>query len=98
LHYLEGDNVPQDGGVQFVKAQARKRGVKTMQIGDNVLLIEGGSREEGGRKFDMTFWQIGFQNALVVMSGEIDQAQKNNEVVIDCMNAVPEIMKTFRKR
>ena len=97
LHYLEGADLPADVGTQFVRKQAKDKGLKVMEVAEKVLLTEGGTRKEGERQFDMTFWQIGFQNAVVVMSAEIDQARKSDEAVIGCMNAVPEIIKSMRK-
>ena len=81
-----------DLGVQFIHAKAAEEGLDVGRIGNKVLLTTGTNK--GDRQVETTFWLIGFQRAVVFMSAEVDQTQKDNEAVIDCLNAVPNIIKT----
>ena len=99
LHHLRRkvDDSP-DLGVEFIHAKAARQGLEVARIGNKVLLATGNTRDEGDRQVEMTFWLIGFQRAVVLMSVEVDQRQKDNEAVIDCLNAVPDIIKSMKVR
>ena len=73
LHYLRRkvDDSP-DLGVEFIHAKAAKDGLEVERIGNKVLLTTGTT--EGDRQVETTFWLIGFQRAVVLMSVEVDQS------------------------
>jgi len=98
LHYPEGPGVAEDIGEQFVRHQARKQGLKVTEIGDKVFPTQTGTNREKGRKVIMHFWQIGFENAVVVMSATVLEDKKDAPEVKECLDkTVPLIVKTLKK-
>ncbi|RCS54379.1 hypothetical protein DTL42_04325 [Bremerella cremea] len=92
LHVL-----PEPLAVDFVEMQAKEKGTKVKMIGDNATFTEKGSRSDEDHDYEMTFWQIGFDNMLVVMSAEVDQARKNDIIVVECLKNVPTMIKSMHK-
>jgi hypothetical protein len=99
LHYLEGEDVPKDIGVQFVRAQAEKKKLAVVEKGNKVILTEVAKNEEKGKKQQVHFWQIGFENVVVVMSATILEDKRDAAEVKDCLEkTVPLIIESLNKK
>jgi hypothetical protein len=99
LHYLEGQGVPADVGAQFVRDQAMKKNLPVTEQGGKVIMTETNTAEEKGVKVERRFWQIGFQNAVVVMSATIVASKKDTAVVKECLEkTVPVVIESLKKR
>ncbi len=99
LHYLEGQGVPADVGVQFVRDQAKKKNLSVTEKGGKVLMTETNTGDEKGVKVERRFWQIGFQNAVVVMSATVIASKKDDAAVKECLEkTVPAVIDSLKKR
>jgi hypothetical protein len=99
LHYLDGQGVPADVGIQFVRDQAKKKNLSVTEKGGKVFLTETNSGEEKGAKVERRFWQIGFQNAVVVMSATVVASKKEDAAVQECLEkTVPAVIDSLKKR
>lgn len=99
LHYLEGQGVPSDVGVQFVRDQAKKKKLSVTEKGGKAILTESNVGEEKGVKVERRFWQIGFQNAVVVMSATVVASKKDDVAVKECLEkTVPAVIDSLKKR
>ena len=99
LHYLEGQGVPADVGIQFVRDQAKKKNLSVTEKGDKVFLTETNSGEEKGVKVERRFWQIGFQNAVVVMSATVVASKKDDPAVKECLEkTMTTVIDSLKKR
>jgi len=90
--------LPEPVAEEFVESQANEKGLTLTLMGDKIIFSETGTRSEGGRDYEMTYWQIGFGDSLVIMSTEVDGAQKATQSVRDCLAAVPKIIESLQKR
>ena len=90
-------NLPEAIAEDFLASQAKDKGLQIKTIGGKSTFSETGTRSEGGRDYDMTFWQVGFGDSLVVMSAEVDRKHKGDQVVIDSVSGVPAIIESMRK-
>jgi len=98
LHYLEGADLPADVGVQFVRDQAKKKQLQVTEKSGKAVFTETNTGEEKGVKVERRFWQIGFQNAVVVMSATVVEAKKNDPAVKECLDkTVPLVIESLRK-
>ena len=94
LHYL-----PADVGVDFVRDQAKKKNLSVTEKGGKVFLTETNSGDEKGVKIERRFWQIGFQNAVVVMSATVIASKKDDAAVKECLEkTVPAVIDSLKKR
>ena len=91
-------NLPDGVVEEFLESQAKDRGLQIVRVGDKTTFSETETRSEGGHDYIMTFWQIGFGNCLVVMSAEVDKIHKEDQAVKECLEAVPEIIKSMKKK
>ena len=82
---------------EFVKDQAESKGKQLRSVGDKAVFSESGSRDKGGREFEMTFWQIGFEDCVVVLSAEVDKLLSESEPVRDCLKSIPEMIASIKK-
>ena len=82
---------------EFVAGQAKEKGLEIDRVGNKSMFSEASTRKEGGRDYDMTFWQIGFGDSLVVMSAETDPKLKEDKVVVDCVSSIPAIIESLHK-
>ncbi len=99
LHYFEGQGIPADVGIQFVRDQAKKKNLSVTEKGGKVFLTETNSDEEKGVKVDRRFWQIGFQNAVVVMSATVVMSKKDEPAVKECLEkTVAVVIDSLKKR
>lgn len=99
LHYLEGQGVPTDVGVQFVRDQAKKKNLSVTEKSGSVVMMETNSGTEEGVKVERRFWQIGFQNAVVVMSATVVASKKDDPAVKECLEkTVPLVIESLKKR
>lgn len=92
LHVLPGDLAE-----EFLKSQAEEKGLKLTPIGDKTTFSEGGTHSEGGRDYEMKFWQIAFGDSLVVMSAEMDKKHKGDQAVKDCLREASKIIESMQK-
>jgi len=90
-------NLPDAVAEEFLQSQANDKGLQINRIGNKATLSETGTRSEGGRDYDMMFWQVGFGDALVVMSAEVDRKHKDDQTVKDCLSSVPEMIESMQK-
>ena len=98
LHYLEGAGLPADVGSQFVRDQAKKKQLQVTEKGGKVIMTETNTGDEKGVKVERRFWQIGFQNAVVVMSATVVDAKKNEPGVRECLEkTVPLVIESLKK-
>jgi hypothetical protein len=98
LHYLEGQGAPADVGVQFVRDQAKKKNLSITENDGKVLLTETNTGGDKGVKVERRFWQIGFQNAVVVMSATVVAAKNDTPAVKECLeNVVPVVIDSLKK-
>ena len=98
LHYLEGAGLPSDVGATFVRDQAKKKQLQITEKGGKVIMTETGTSEEKGVKVERRFWQIGFQNAVVVMSATVVEDKKDTPAVKECLEkTVPAVIESLRK-
>jgi hypothetical protein len=98
LHYLEGQGVPADVGVQFVRDQAKKKNLSVTEKDGKIILTETNTGEEKGVKVERRFWQIGFQNAVVVMSATVVASKRDALAVKECLeNTVPVMIQSLKK-
>jgi hypothetical protein len=98
LHYLEGKGLPEDVGSKFVRDEAKKKNLAVTEKGGKVYLTEKHSGEEHGTKVERQFWQIGFQNAVVVMSATVVDAKKVDPAVKECLEkTVPMVIDSLKK-
>lgn len=91
-------NLPDAVAEEFLASQAQERGLQLTHIGNKTVFSETGTRSEGGRDYDMTFWQVGFGDSLVVMSAEVDRNRKADRAVEECLNEVPKIIESMQRR
>ena len=99
LHYLEGQGVPADVGIQFVRDQAKKKNLSVTEKSGKVFLTETNSGDEKGVKVERRFWQIDFQNAVVVMSATVLASKKDDAAVKECLEkTVPGVIDSLKKR
>ena len=89
--------LPEAVAEDFLQSQANDKGLQVTRIGNKATISETGTRSEGSRNYDMTFWQVGFADALVVMSAEVDQDLKGNKAVKECLNGVSDIIESMQK-
>ena len=90
-------NLPDAVAEEFLQSQAKDKGLQLTRIGGKATISENGTRSEGGRNFEMTFWQIGFGDCLVVMSAEVDKKHRVDQTVKECFIGVPKIIESFQK-
>ena len=58
-----------DLGVEFVKTQGAKKGVKVMTDGERATFSEAGAQEKrGGKTYQSMHWQIGLGNCVFTMT------------------------------
>jgi hypothetical protein len=99
LHYLEGEDLPADIGAQFVRAQAKKKNLPVTDNAGKVILTETNAGDENGVKVERRFWQIGFQNAVVVMSATVVAAKKDDANVKEFLDkTIPTVIESLQKR
>ena len=99
LHYLEGQGVPADIGIQFVRNQAKKKNLAVTEKGGRALMTETNKGDEKGVKVERRFWQIGFENAVVVMSATLVESKKDDAAVKECLEkTVPSVIDSLKKR
>ncbi|MEM8736771.1 MAG: hypothetical protein AAGG44_21245 [Planctomycetota bacterium] len=91
-------NLPSDMAAEFVEKQASDKGLEVTQVGDKTVFSETGIHSSGGRQYDMTFWQIGFGDALVVLSAEVDQSQSDPSVLTPIFEEISKITRSLEKR
>jgi len=89
-------NLPEAVAEEFLQSQATKKGMQINRIGNKATVSETGTRSEGGRDYDITFWQVGFGDSLVVMSAEVDRKRKDDKSVVECLNRVPKIIESMQ--
>jgi hypothetical protein len=82
---------------EFLESQAQKKGLQIERIGNKATISESGTRSEGGREYDMAYWQVGFGDSMVVMSTETDRKRKAEQIVSQCLNEVPKIIESMQK-
>lgn len=90
-------NLPEPIAEDFLLTQAEKDGMEIKEMGKNLVISESGSRNENGQDFNMTFWQVGFEDALVVMSAEVNKTRKDEPAVLDCLALVPAMIESMHK-
>jgi hypothetical protein len=90
-------NLPDAVAEDFLHSQANDKGLQINRIGNKATFSETGARSEGGRDYVMTFWQVGFGDALVVISAEVDREQEENQTVKDCLNRVPKMIESMQR-
>ncbi len=90
-------NLPEPIAKDFLEMQAKEKGLKVVPMGDKATISELASHREEGHDYEMTFWQIGFENMLVVMSAEVDQTRKQDPIVVECLKGVPAMIESMHK-
>jgi hypothetical protein len=96
--HLPTESVASDIGVKFVRDQAKEKGLTVTEKKGKVYLTESGTAEEKGKKLLMQFWQIGFENAVVVMSATILDGKQESTEVKECLEKhVPLIIESLKK-
>jgi hypothetical protein len=96
LHYFADG--PADVGVQFVREEAKKKNLSVTEKGGKVIMTETSNGDEKGVKVERRFWQIGFQNAVVVMSATVVASKKNDAAVKECLEkTVPSMIDSLKK-
>lgn len=90
-------NLPDAIAEEFLQSQAQKKGLQIQRIGNKTTISESSTHSEAGRNYDMSFWQIGFGDSMVVMSAETDQKRKGEPSVIKCLSEVPKIIESMQK-
>ncbi len=99
LHYVDRQGVPADVGVQFVRDQAKEKNLTVTEKDGKVFLTEISNGEEDGANVERRFWQIGFQNAVVVMSATVVASEKDDARVKECLEStVPAVIDSLKKR
>jgi len=99
LNYAEREGVPADVGVRFVRDQAKKKNLSITEKGGKVFLTETDSGDEERVKAERQFWQIGFQNAVVVMSATVIASKIDDAAVKECLEkTVPAMIDSMKKR
>jgi hypothetical protein len=92
-------DLPADVGADFVRDQAKKKNLSVTEKGGKVCFTETNSGEEKGVKVERRFWQIGFKNAVVVMSATVIVSKKDDAPVKECLEkTVPAIIDSLKKR
>lgn len=89
--------LPEAVAEEFLQSQAQKKGLQMQRIGNKATISESGTRSEGGREYDMAFWQVGFGDSMVVISAETDRNRKGDQIVAECLNEVPKIIESMQK-
>jgi len=98
LHYADGQGVPADVGVQFVRDQAKEKNLSVTEKNAKVFLTETSNDEEDGTNVERRFWQIGFQNAIVVMSATVVVSKKDDRAIKECLEStVPAMIDSLTK-
>ncbi len=90
-------NLPEPVAEEFLASQAKDKGLQVQTVGGKATISETGTHSEGGRDYNMAFWQVGFGDSLVVMSAEIDRDRKGDQVVKESLAGVPAIIQSMRK-
>jgi hypothetical protein len=90
-------NLPEAVAEEFLQSQATDKGLQMARIGGKAAFSETGTRSEAGRQYDMNFWQVGFEDALVVISAEVDREHQGNRAVNECLDVVPKIIESLQK-
>ncbi|PQO37934.1 hypothetical protein [Blastopirellula marina] len=91
------NNLPEPIAEEFLVMQAKEKEIEVTRIGNKATISESGNLSEEGKNYEMTFWQIGFDDSLVVMSAKVDQAHKMDPDVIECLDGVPTMIESMHK-
>jgi hypothetical protein len=95
---LSVHTLPADAAADFVREQAEKNRLPVTEQGGKVILTEAGGGEEQGIKVERRFWQIGFENVVVVMSATVIEEKKDTPAVQACLeHTVPLMIQSLRK-
>jgi hypothetical protein len=82
-----------------VRAQAKKKNLPVTEKAGKVILTETNAGDEKGVKLERRFWQIGFENAVVVMSATVVAAKKDDANVKECLDkTIPTVIESLQKR
>lgn len=90
-------NLPKAAAEEFVRAQAKKKGLKSELIGGKTVLQENEEVTVDGKRYEMTFWQVGFGDSLVVLSAEVDPEKKDLLIVKYCLEYIPSLIESMSK-
>ena len=74
--FPDEDVIP-DLGERFVKAKAEKNGVEVKIVGDKFIYLDVDFANNNNDIGQMTYWQIGIQDMVVIMSAEIDPEKRD---------------------
>lgn len=99
LHYVDRQDVPADVGVRFVRDQAKEKNLSVTERDAKFFFTEASDGDEDGTKLELQYWQIGFQNAVVVMSATVVASKKEDPAVKECLErTIPAVIDSLKKR
>jgi hypothetical protein len=79
FHALPMDAGPDDLGLMFVRAQAKTKGLKIVELADRVVMVDPGANTKAGGKTVLNVHRlVGFGKSFVVLSTAVAEDQMNS--------------------
>lgn len=89
--------LPKSVAEEFVREQAREKGLELNVIDNKTTISEYATSKIGGFEYELTSWQVGFDDKLIVMSAEVEAEKKNADVVDECFELIPMLIRSIRE-